>query len=318
MNLQKELAPIFVSVYNRYEHFVRCIESLKNSEGSKKTSLYITSDGPRNANDKKTIDKIRDYINSIEGFKKVIPYLPTENTEAKIIQKAYKDIKNSYSSMIRSEDDNIFTPDFLLFMNDALYKYENEDRVYSVSAFSHSIFFDLCEEKKNKVYFTKRYNPWGSATWFRKRDIIKNIDHEALTNFLKHKHNIKALDKIGIDLYPELAKMCRSNMKITGDYRSILAMLINDMYTVSPYSTKAFNIGNDGSGTRTLKSKRFVNVNLDESFTACDYQLTDFSEEQINNSFNYRYFNTNRARAKRILTNIGLYDMIYPLKKILR
>lgn len=318
MKVEKELSPVLISVYNRYNHFVRCIESLKDCYGAKNTSLFITTDGPFTKEDKVEINKIRKYIDKITGFKRVIVFAPEQNTRAQVLREAYKEIKNQYSSMIRCEDDIIFTYDFLNFMNDALVKYENEEKVYSVSAFSHSIFFNIENEKKEKVYFTKRHNPWGSGIWFKKREIAKNINQIDLGHFLQDKSNIIKLDEIGIDLYPELSKINRDNLEIPGDYKSIIAMLIHDMYTVSPYSSKAFNIGNDGSGSRTRKSKRFGTIDLDHSFTAHAYHLVDFNEEYINNSFNKRFFRTNRARAKRILTSIGLYDMVYPIKKIFK
>ena len=51
-----KLAPILVSVYNRYECLVRCIESLKNNELAKHSNLFIISDAPACIKDKNEID----------------------------------------------------------------------------------------------------------------------------------------------------------------------------------------------------------------------------------------------------------------------
>ena len=41
-----EYAPITITTLNRYEHFVRCIQSLENNGLAKETELFISVDFP--------------------------------------------------------------------------------------------------------------------------------------------------------------------------------------------------------------------------------------------------------------------------------
>ena len=48
MKEQSNLAPIVLITYNRYEHTVKCINSLKKNKLSKKSDLIIYSYGLKN------------------------------------------------------------------------------------------------------------------------------------------------------------------------------------------------------------------------------------------------------------------------------
>ena len=72
-----DLAPIIFICYNRYDHVVRSLNSLKKNKLSKKSKIIIFSDGPIDQINKKKIDKIRKYLKKLNGFKskKIILYL---------------------------------------------------------------------------------------------------------------------------------------------------------------------------------------------------------------------------------------------------
>ena len=67
-------SPIILFVYNRFEKTVRTLNSLLLNKEAKSSELYIFSDGPKTNRDLIEIQKIRDYINALEGFKKIFLY----------------------------------------------------------------------------------------------------------------------------------------------------------------------------------------------------------------------------------------------------
>ena len=59
MKKKSNLAPIVLITYNRFEHTVKCINSLKKNKLSKKSDIIIYSDGLKKQSEKKKLLKIR-------------------------------------------------------------------------------------------------------------------------------------------------------------------------------------------------------------------------------------------------------------------
>ena len=109
-------APILVTVYNRYQHFINCIESLKKNIQSKDSHLFISIDAPSKEEDVKINKSIINYSKSIGGFKD-ITILVREKNYGSFLNRhhARNEIFNIYSEIIEFEDDNIFSIDFLVY-----------------------------------------------------------------------------------------------------------------------------------------------------------------------------------------------------------
>ena len=250
-------------VYDRLDSLKKCIESLQKCKESAQSVLYISSDAAYGDQDIEKIDAVRNYIQTVTGFKKVIPITPKEN---KGLNRAYnfavKLIFEENDTLIFLEDDILVAPDFLKFMNEGLDFYKNDDKIISISGFSHSVFFDVDTNLKSEVYFTNRWCPWGFASWKNKIQNISDLSVEALNEDLNNKSFVKRLDKIGIDLFTAFQRKLNKKEPLVLDYRYVHHMVKNDLYTVTPYTTKTFNIGNDGQGTRTKKNEKFTQFDL--------------------------------------------------------
>ena len=66
-----DLAPIVLFVYNRPWHTRQTVEALKKNNLAKDSNLFIFSDGPKNEEDIRDIEKVREYIKTIDGFKNI-------------------------------------------------------------------------------------------------------------------------------------------------------------------------------------------------------------------------------------------------------
>jgi hypothetical protein len=64
------LAPVAVCTYSRINHLRQTIEALQNNILAKETELYIFSDAPQKG-DEAMVATVREYIHTVDGFKKV-------------------------------------------------------------------------------------------------------------------------------------------------------------------------------------------------------------------------------------------------------
>ena len=128
--------PVIIPTLNRYEHFKECVESLAACTHANLTELVIGLDYPPEEKYISGWQKIKDYIPTITGFKKVTVFEANHNLGASenssvLINSVIKNNK----AYIYSEDDNVFSPCFLDFMNKALDYYMNDKKVLAVSGY---------------------------------------------------------------------------------------------------------------------------------------------------------------------------------------
>lgn len=310
----KNYAPILVMVYDRLDSLKKCIQALQNCEESAESVLYISSDAAYRSQDEAKIEAVREYIQTVSGFKKVVPIMPKENRGLNGSYNAALDlIFKEHDTFIFLEDDIIAAPDFLKFVNEGLEFYKNEPKVLSISGFSHSVFFDVEERLKSEIYFTNRWCPWGFASWKDKVLDVHALLLEELRQDLNDKKFVKKLDQIGIDLYTAFQRKLYKQEPLVLDYRYVHHMVKNDLYTVTPYTTKTFNIGNDGQGTRTKKNEKYTNFDLESLKNVIPFQFSAFASGKINNTFNFLCNNTKTSKLKRNLNKVGLLQFGYYL-----
>lgn len=65
--------PIILFAFNRFESLKYTIDSLLQNEEAKHSVLYVFVDGPRfqRKGEVENVEKVRDYVKSITGFKEV-------------------------------------------------------------------------------------------------------------------------------------------------------------------------------------------------------------------------------------------------------
>ena len=64
-------APVALFVFNRFDHTKRTVEALSSNYGAELSDLYVFSDGPRSDDDVERVDRVRGYLSTISGFKRV-------------------------------------------------------------------------------------------------------------------------------------------------------------------------------------------------------------------------------------------------------
>src|SRR5690606_9915041 len=116
---------------------------LFNNKLSKDSELFIFSDGYKNEFDKINVQEVRKLIHSIDRFSSFKKINVIENKQnvglANNIIAGVTQIVNKYGKVIVLEDDLITSPWFLTFMNEALDKFESDERIGHIHGFCYPI-----------------------------------------------------------------------------------------------------------------------------------------------------------------------------------
>ena len=178
-------APILLFVYNRPSHTRRCIESLLKNSLASESHLFIYADGAKDESQQETVNEVRSYIRSIQGFKQVTLIERNENWGlARNIIDGVTTQVNRYGKVIVLEDDLIVAPYFLQFMNDALETYKDEPKVGHIQACDFTQDPTLPE-----TFLIKWTGSWGWGTWDRAwkhfnpngKELLKKLEERKLT-----------------------------------------------------------------------------------------------------------------------------------------
>ena len=287
-------APVLIYTLNRHVHFKRCVESLALCTGADKTDLFIGFDYPANETHWEGYKIIKAYLPNIKGFKTVNIVIRDKNFGAEANSKIMLvHIFEQYNRIIISEDDNVFAPSFLNFVNKGLDAYRDRKDIFSVSGYNSP--FPMPIWYKNDAYLRTGFAGWGVGCWKEKWNKV-DWSIETFNLLLSNKENYRILKKYYQRYLPQLLKI-RDTGIITGDGLLFLYLLHNKMYSVYPTKTRVRNTGHDGSGVNGGNvGGLYVNqqvyegiedpnlpANLEE-----DSRLTKYVLKQIQPSFMYR------------------------------
>jgi len=244
MYKKMSLAPITLFVYNRQWHAQETVEALQENELSKESDLFIFSDGPKNDKEKENVNKVREYIKTIDGFKSINIILREKNLGlAKSIITGVTEIIDRYGKIIVMEDDLVSSPYFIKFMNDALEFYEREEKVVSIHGYIYPV-----KTKNLRSFFIKGSDCLGWATWKRGWDMFEQ-DGRKLLRELKARRLTREFDINGA--YP-YTRMLEGQVKGNIESWAVLwyaSTFLKDRLTLYPGRSFIRHIGNDNSGT---------------------------------------------------------------------
>lgn len=286
-NNHTDIAPILITVYNRYEHFKQCIESLQKNDLSIQSDLFIAIDYPSIQSDIAVHKKIISYCKTIIGFKAVNLIIRNKNIgSVKNVFLAMDEVFSKYDRLIYSEDDNVFSPYFLQFINDGLTLYKESTKVFSICGYRH--LFDAPSDYNYETFFAKNISAWGIGLW---RDKFKQVDLNAkkfdkiFTNPLTL---IDFIKNIGCNTFSVLLD-AKNKKTIYGDASMEFHAYLNNLLTLFPSDSLVRNQGNDGSGEHCGVDDRFIKQKLlmqpINKFIADDYVFESIQHRQAINIF---------------------------------
>lgn len=249
-------APILISVYARLKHLQGCIDSLKENELAKETDLFVVSDGAHLTQLQETIEQIRAYVRTVNGFKSVTLFAWETNCGgAESVRRARMEIFVRYDSLIYMEDDNIVSPLFLAYMNDGLVRYQNDSSVFGVCGFNVNV--KIPEGYPYDVYFMNYISANGWGTW--KHKYLPFLENYTLPDFRskEFKSYFRYLEKSANNL----KRMVRQGAN-WGDAKVTHYLYQQKLVCMFPCQSLVYNTGWDGSGEHCGKDESYSKLEI--------------------------------------------------------
>lgn len=251
-----KFAPIVLFVYNRPRHTQQTVEALRKNLLAKDSKLFIFSDGTKDEKNGKKVDEVREYLQKINGFKKITIIKRKNNLGlANSIIAGVTEIVNKHGKIIVLEDDLLSSPYFLQFMNKGLNFYEKEKRVASIHGYVYPV-----KNKLPETFFLKDPGCWGWATWKRAWKLFENDGRKLLMEL--NKKNLTSEFNYN-NSYP-FTNMLEDQINQRVDSWAIrwyASVFLKNKLTLYPGISLVFHNGDDESGVNSGISNKF-NVKL--------------------------------------------------------
>ncbi len=252
---QLKLAPICLFAFKRPEHTRKTIESLLRNKEAKNSILYAFCDGPRNPSDAALTDEVRQYLSTLQGFAAIHLRFRDENLGlAQSIISGVTEVIQAHGRAIVVEDDLVTSPYFLRYMNENLSRFENEDRVISIHAYSYPTKKPLPDG-----FFLKGADCWGWATWQRGWALF-DPDGSRLLRLLTEKKLKRTFNFDDSYPYVKMLEEQIAGHNNSWAIRWYASAFLADKLTLYPGRSLVTNIGLDGSGTHCEETDNYFMV----------------------------------------------------------
>lgn len=280
-----QYAPIVLFTYSRADHTRKAVESLLSNEEARDSDLFIFSDGPKTEEKREAVEECRKYIHTVSGFKSITIVEREKNWGlANSLIAGITEVINKYERVIVVEDDLIVSPYFLRYMNEALEKYKNKERVASISAFLNPVEGDIPE-----TFFLRYFACWGWATWKRAWDLM-NLDARDLLRQLRWKKNDFNIG--GTGSFYEMLYCQKVGLVDSWAVRFYASCFLKDKLHLFPGRTMATQTGMDGSGVHC--GETIILDNMFMSKTPIQINDTDVVESEAMYLAFSRYYSQGR------------------------
>lgn len=244
---------ILLITYNRPQALENTIQSLllcnrQLGDVYLQLNIMVSSDGPKDKEDEINVNNSREVIKKYK-----LPYLfcHTSNIGLKnnILTSVSQALKQ-YKHIVVIEDDLILSKNFLEYMQRGLMKYETDNLVESISAYSPI--------ESKFPFLSYRFQSWGWATWKHKWERFNK--HKEITD-----QDIKLLSFISDDL-PRIATHHKQNKPESFAILYQIHHLKYHRYTLSPNVTKVNSSMKGGSNYKTINKNHIQDIDKDTYF----------------------------------------------------
>jgi hypothetical protein len=301
ITMPNNLAPIGISTYARLQHLQRTIAALQKNALAEQSELYVFSDAPKPGDEEK-VAAVRSYLQTVNGFKEIHIVERERNSRTANSRGGLRMLLDRFGKVIFLEEDIVTSPGFLTFMNQALDKYEGNERVFSVVGYCPPI--KIPKSYQRDAFFLRRYSGWGLGTWKNRFDSIKYITPEEYEQFAANKKRVSEFVKGGGEDLMVMLKSDAYGEIDAGDVKAMYAQFLSNQYTVYPTQSLVQNIGHDGTGTHCGSSNRF-NVTLSDKtiFRFPDDVAVDQRIVKENRKFraSVSYTRSHKLKAQRLM-----------------
>lgn len=313
-------APVVIPTLCRFKHLKKCLESLMNCTHANKTDVYIGLDYPLNTSHVEGYNKILQYLNQLEethSFNSLNIIRRNKNYglgRNGNIDSLINAVLENHESFIFSEDDNIFAPAFLDYINKGLNLFINDKSILAICGYRH--YYDVRYEDNNIYRQNIDFSAWGYGMWKDRWQILNKLDWDwfknkfsikSLWNLKFHHGNNRLLDYFGL--------LKAHNIRLTDNTFSIYMALVGTNI-VMPTISLVRNCGWDGSGEncKTTDCKMISNHQNNKLYELMEYEIKGSGLEYY--EYNNRiYIKQSYAR----ISNVKMMKLLFhKIKKRLR
>lgn len=247
--MAEKSAPVVVFAYNRADKLENCIKHLEKCPEASESEIYIFCDGPRGDRDLADVKKVQEYAHDYAKqsvFRHCIVNAQEKNRGlAASIIAGVTEVVNKYGKVIVVEDDLVVIPSFLKYMNEALDYYQDDMTCGSVCSFTYPM--KTLGNYDKDVYFTRKADCWGWATWSDRWNnaVWADTDFEGYLSNRKLRWQFEGLEA-GLDRLMYLQYKGKID---SWAVRWIYYLFQKEQLSVYPTKSQVINDGFDGSGT---------------------------------------------------------------------
>jgi len=277
-------SPIVLFTYNRPWHTKQTVEALQKNMYAEQSYLFIFSDGPKTEKDEPKVKEVRKYLKTIKGFKNIEIVERDKNWGlANNIIDGVTKIVNEYGRIIVLEDDIVTSPYFLKYMNEALSKYEDKEKVMHISGY----MYPIKKEGLPDTFFLKPTSCWGWATWEKAWKFFERNPQKQIAALSKEQIKDFNLNN-SYDYWAQVVLNYKGKLHTWAIFW-YLSVYLRGGLSLHPRESLTKNIGADGSGTHFSGKTSIFEVEL------ADKDSWEFPEEIVEHPLARRrledYFN---------------------------
>ena len=234
-----KVIPVALFTYARPEHLQRTLNALRIN---KIPMIYAFSDGPKTEEKKSDVEAVRQILRNVDWCDIRIIERDTNFGLGRSIRSGVDDVFKDFDKVIIIEDDIVLRPGSYEYTARALFHYENDPKVMTVSMWSHPI---IVPDNAKKGFFSKRFVCWGWGTYRDEWNKYVETPGELYKKCLDN--NIDVLSW-GKDIKWQIQNAEKRNLWYVG---YVLVHLLYDKVSYFPNESLVINYGKDASGENT-------------------------------------------------------------------
>lgn len=247
-----KLSPVAVFAYNRPLHLEKTMQALSRNSFAAESDVIVFCDGAKGDHDIFLVEKTREVARKNYGFSSLQVFESSANKGlAESIIQGVSKICQEYGKIIVLEDDMESSPYFLEYMNEALDRYENDERVIS----AHGYIYPF-KEKLDQPFFLRGADCWGWATWKRGWSHFER-DGEVLAKEIGEKGLVREFNFDNSHDYYQMLLDFNEGKNNSWAIRWYASAFLKNKLTLYPHRSLIQNIGLDQSGTHCNETDQF-------------------------------------------------------------
>ena len=265
-------APLGIFAYRRPGHVARVLTSLRANPEFEQSPIRVFLDGARGATDAEDVARTRAVVRELVPRHAEIVEREFNAGLANSIIAGVTQLTQEYGHAIVLEDDLLPSKHFLRYMNDALARYAQDDRVISVHGYCYPVTGKLPE-----TFFLRGADCWGWATWKRGWELFEP-DGRKLLDDLEQRQLTRDFDFDGSYPYTQMLRDCIAGRIDSWAIRWHASAFLRGKLTLYPGSSQVQNIGADGSGVHVGTTEVFEHADWGQQLQVAQIPVEESKE----------------------------------------